>query len=367
MIGHRHRTQPTGNNPITRSPTARPSPPDRAPTQPRALTTHGRLTRIHTKRDQHITEVQAPGTHTDTNLPRPKRLPSLRTGHEREILERSPSARMQTPLRNTRGSRQDHHQSPPVRAGGPTHHHSVSPAAAHPGPARPPTPRKRTSESSLIIDVDEHEPLGVLRLRLAHQTPHRRLSQARHILPRTHSDSASGDQHQTRIREALIRQPLLHQGKRPPDTPVGQARLAPGYSRSHEGHSPRAPCQGAALPRQAPHPEPSDPHTPQPSQPHPGTSASSESSAPNTTQLTDKATAEVIETAVQSIVNSESRCRTTSSTQLRLPRPHAPPASRPRRPTYPASSATSKEIASSPAGETRPARRTHLRHRAPRH
>ncbi len=67
----------------------------------------------------------------------------------------------------------------------------------------------------LRVEVDQHQPPGVLRLGRTHQTPHRRVRQAGHPLVRPGGHRTPGHHDQAGIRETLIRQPALHRVEHP--------------------------------------------------------------------------------------------------------------------------------------------------------
>ncbi|GIE25861.1 hypothetical protein Ahu01nite_089630 [Winogradskya humida] len=90
--------------------------------------------------------------------------------------------------------------------------------------------RQRLRRYLVLVHVDQHEPVRVLRLRRTHQTPHRRLRQPRHLITGTHSNRTPGHDHQTR---ALLRQPGLHRGQRPVRHLVGRGRrIGTGWHRA---------------------------------------------------------------------------------------------------------------------------------------
>ncbi len=150
---------------------------------PGALDTHDGLARVDAQRDQRVAEVQAGRPDRDPDLSGGQRGGGLRCGHERQVVHAA-------------------------RAG------HVQPAAR---------PRGGQSLSLIlgVVQVDQHEPAGVLGLRGAHQPPDRCRGQVGHVLTGQHRDGAAGQHRQPGVGEARVGQPGPQQvedsrGHRPP-------------------------------------------------------------------------------------------------------------------------------------------------------
>src|ERR1700691_5757418 len=100
---------------------------------------------------------------------------------------------------------------------------------------------QRDTSGIVLINIDKHKPLRVLRLRGTHQTPHSRLRKTRQTLNRTNTNRTTSDQHQPRIRETLLQKPFLHQPKHPMNTTMHTIHETPNTTNRHtiHNHQPR--------------------------------------------------------------------------------------------------------------------------------
>ncbi len=69
----------------------------------------------------------------------------------------------------------------------------------------------------VLVQIDEHDPARVLRLRRTHQTPHRGGGQVTDVLTVTGGHRSARDDHQPRVRENVLGQPGLQQFERAVD------------------------------------------------------------------------------------------------------------------------------------------------------
>src|ERR1700691_1460555 len=232
----------------------------------RPLTTNTRILWINTKRDQHVTKIQTSRTHPHPHLTRTQNPLRPHTPTQRQILKAAAPTLPQTPLRPaSRDPQQTQRTSPhKPRNQNPTitHHHLRLPQRQHTRQHTQQTPQPIHTH----IHIHQHKTTRTLRLRRAHQTPHRRAREIRDPLTHTHRHSTTSHHHQPTTHQALPRRPLLQQTQHPNYTIP--------HTTNHTSTPPDRPttAQPSTTPP-TPTPAPSTPETPSAptNPPEPGT------------------------------------------------------------------------------------------------
>ena len=208
---HRHDHPPVGHRDgaervhhQTHHPVARRQVGHRGPDlqhHPGRLAAQRRVTRVHAQRDQHVAEVQPGGPDPEPDLARGQRPVRIR-GDDGQALQGALPLHPQPP-RTRRWQRRRPTQ--PRRPQPPLADRQLRLAGRHDrGPVR----------LAAAVDIDQHDPAGVLGLRAADQPPDRGQRRVRGL--RAHRHRAAGEHRQPRPAEPVAGQPPLHQLQRPP-------------------------------------------------------------------------------------------------------------------------------------------------------
>ena len=129
-------------------------------------------------------------------------------------------------------------------------------------------PRAVRPTRRLTVDIQQHAATGALRLRRAHQAPHRRERQGRHVLRGTGGDGPPRHQHQPRVRQPLVGRATSAEPERTREHrarrrghPAGVLGRGHRQSTRHEHNlrSLRAPCDRASNAAGPRTPEPRSP------------------------------------------------------------------------------------------------------------